>query len=109
MARIHPYSVNGIRVPTIKIDNDVIIYHPWLKVGANRQFVTSAVFGTMDAGINADTGVVETNGFKENGENFEYHPDTGIRIKGFKIPKWEELVQVAKELARSLDTTNYIG
>lgn len=109
LARIHPYSVNGIRVPTIKIDNDVIIYHPWLKVGANRQFVTSAVFGTMDAGINADTGIVETNGFKENGENFEYHPDTGIRIKGLQIPKWQELVQIAKQLAGSLDSTNYIG
>lgn len=109
MASMHPYSINGIRVTTVKVNGKVVIYHPWFKIGANHQFVTSAVFGTMDAGINPETGIVETNGFKENGESLEYHPDTGIRIPGFVIPKWDELVQMATEVAMSLVTTNYVG
>ena len=108
-ARFHPYSVNGVRVTTLKVNGKVIIYHPWLKVGANGQFVTSAVFGTLDAGINATTGIVETKGFKENGEIFEFHPDTGIRIPDFVIPKWNELVEMATEVAMSLDTISYVG
>lgn len=109
IARIHPYSVNGVRVTTVKTANGVTIYHPWFKVGANHQFVTSAVFGTMDAGIDPQTGIVITNGYKENGESLEYHPDTGIRIPGFVIPCWNELIHLAKEVAASLDNINYVG
>lgn len=109
IARIHPYSVNGVRVTTVKTEKGVTIYHPWFKVGANHQFVTSAVFGTMDAGIDPQTGIVITNGFKENGESIEYHPNTGIRIPGFVIPRWEELTHLAKEVAATLDDINYVG
>ena len=109
VSAIHPWSVNGVRVTTVRKGDEVTIYHPWFKIGASHQFVTSAVFGTMDAGINADTGVVETDGYKENGEHHEYHPDTGIRILGFAIPHWDELKSMARELALSLDTINYVG
>lgn len=108
-AVIHPESVNGIRVTTVRCGDTVHIYHPWFKIGANGQFVTSAVCGTMDACINAETGIVETKGYKENGEAFEYHPNTGIKIVGFKIPKWDELLSTAKEVALSLDGVRYVG
>jgi len=109
LACMHPQSVNGIRVTTVKCDGEVVIYHPWFKIGANGQFVTSAVFGTMDAGINPETGMVETYGFKENGENFEFHPNTGMRIMDFVIPNWCELVEIAKNVALSLENINYVG
>lgn len=109
MAMIHPDSVNGVRITTVKDNNKITILNPWLKIGANHQFVTSAVCGTMDAGINEHTGIVETNGYKENGENYEFHPDTHIRIPGFKIPRWDELVSTAKEIAMMLPDINYVG
>ena len=108
-AVIHPESVNGIRVTTVRCGNIVHIYHPWFKIGANGQFVTSAVCGTMDACINPETGVVETKGYKEDGEAFECHPNTGIKIVGFQIPRWNELLSIAKEVACSLDGVNYVG
>ena len=108
-AVIHPESVNGIRVTTVRCGDTVHIYHPWFKIGANGQFVTSAVCGTMDACINAETGIVETKGYNENGEAFEYHPNTGIKIVGFNIPKWDELLSTAKEVALSLDGVRYVG
>lgn len=108
-ASVHPYSVNGIRATTVKVNGKVTVYHPWFKVGAGHQFVTSAVVGTMDAGIDEKTGIVITNGFKENGENFDIHPDTGIKINGFVIPRWNELLEMAEEVASSLDNVNYVG
>lgn len=109
VASVHPYSVNGIRVTTVKHNGKITLLHPWFKIGANKQFVTSAVFGTMDAGINPETGIVETNGYKENGENFEYHPNTNVKINGFQIPRWNELVGIAKEVAMMLPDINYVG
>ncbi len=109
LAEFHPESVNGIRLTTIRIKDRVQVFYPWFKVGANHSFVTSAVFGTMDAGIDPRTGEVVTAGFKENGESYEYHPNTGVRIVGFQIPKWDELVKIATELALSLENINYVG
>lgn len=109
MAQFHPWSVNGVRVTTVKVNGKVHIYHPWFKIGADRHFVTSAVFGTLDAVINPETGVVETKGYKENGESFDVHPNTGIPISGYQIPKWKELTDAATEAAMMLENTNYVG
>lgn len=110
LAEIHPYSVNGIRITTFRKDGKVKILYPWFKVGANKSFVTSAAFGTYDAGIDAETGVVNTDGFKENGESDSVHPLTNITFKGYKIPKWNDLVATVTEMALSLmPEINYVG
>lgn len=110
LAKIHPYSVNGIRITTFKDKGgDIKILYPWFKVGANKSFVTSAAFGTYDAGINPETGVVYTHGFKENGEYDEVHPLTNIKFKDYVIPKWSECIELVTNLAKGLSTINYVG
>ncbi len=109
MAAFHPESVNGVRVPTFRIGDTVHIYHPWFKIGRGGAFLTSAVFGTMDAGIDPVTGVVNSPGYTENSECFETHPDTGIQFTGFQIPRWDELVKTVTEIAMKLDTIRYVG
>jgi len=109
LAIFNPASVNGIRMTTVKVDGEVHIYQPWFKIGRGGHFLTSAVFGTMDAGINEETGVVDTCGETEGGEAWEYHPDTNIRILGFQIPRWDELVAFAKKCAMKLPTIGYVG
>lgn len=110
LAAIHPYSVNGIRISTYRRNGKVSILYPWFKVGANKQFVTSASFGTYDAGIDSLTGVVYTDGFLENGESHSIHPLTGFKFKGYQIPKWDELVKTVTEMALSLpEQINYVG
>ena len=109
LSSIHPYSVNGIRITTLKTDNGIKILYPWFKVGANKSFVTSAAFGTYDAGIDPQTGVVVTDGFKENGESDVVHPLTGIQFKGFQVPQWDSLVDLVTRLASTLTTIKYVG
>lgn len=109
MAAIHPNSINGVRATTVRIGDEVHIFHPWFKIGRHGQFLTSAVFGTLDAVIDADTGIVITPGCSEKNERFDIHPDTGVPILGFQIPRWEELKQTVTELAMSLDTVHYVG
>ena len=109
LAAIHPYSVNGIRITTLRLDNEVKILYPWFKVGANKSFVTSAAFGTYDAGIDAETGIVYTDGYKENGEHDAEHPLTKIQFKGYQIPEWNELLQLVKNLSDRIPTVRYIG
>ncbi len=107
---LNPSSVNGVRITTVRVNNKVHIYYPWIKVAVGGEFVASATLGGFDACINAETGVVETDGFLETGDAIEYHPDTHVKIKGFQIPRWSEVISMAKEVAMKLDTSiNYVG
>lgn len=108
--QLNPTSVNGIRITTIRVNNEVHIYYPWIKVGSGGEFVVSAILGGFDACINAETGIVETDGVMESGKIIQYHPDTHTKIMGFQIPRWNEVVSMAKEVASKLDSSiNYVG
>ena len=109
LAAFHPASVNGVRVPTIKVDGKVTVYQPWFKVGRGGHFITSSIFGTLMAGIDSETGVIDTLAYPEYGEGYEYHPDSGLRMLGYKIPKWDELVEMATQCALKLPTIGYVG
>ena len=109
MAAIHPNSVNGGRITAVRVGDKVNIFYPWFKIGRFGQFLTSAVYGTLDACIDAGTGIVNTPGCSESNERFDVHPDTGVPIVGFRIPKWNELIQTVTELSMKMDTVRYIG
>ena len=109
IAAFNPESVNGVRLCTILKDNDVMIFQSWLKIGRGGNFLTSAVFGTMDAGIDIKTGIVDTAGFTETGEIWYRHPDNNIEIKGFQIPRWDELISLAKECALKVPFFTYVS
>ena len=102
-------SVQGIRINTLLLDGKIVIYEPWIKIGRGGNFLTSAVFGTMDAGIDSATGMIDTFGYTETGEIWEKHPDNGIKIKGFQIPKWNELIELAKDCALRMPFFKYIA
>ena len=109
LAAFNPASVNGVRLSTVNTGGRIHVYHPWFKVGRNGNFLTSAVFGTLDAGIDAETGTIFTPGMSESNEVFDAHPDCGIPFVGFKIPRWKELVGMAKECAARLPRFGYVG
>lgn len=109
LAMFNNESINGVRVPTININGDITIYQPWLKIGRGGNFLTSAVFGTLDAGIDGVTGIIDTPGMNEIGEVFDQHPDNGLPIVGFQVPRWDELILLAKKCAKMLPEFRYIG
>lgn len=110
LAKLHPSSINGIRVTAVVDKNGkVVLLHPWIKCGAGGQFVASAALDGFDAEIDADTGVVISDGYSENGQVYTSHPDSGIKIKGFVVPKWDELKMVVEELMHELPEYRYIG
>ena len=109
ISKLHPASANAVRCTTIRIGDDVHIYYPWLKIGVNGDFATTASLGSLLAGINSATGIIDTVGTGEYGQREKNHPNTHIQIPGFVVPRWDELVDMAKELARSLPTISYVG
>lgn len=110
LAVLHRNSVNGIRITAVRDkDGKVHIFHPWIKAGIGGTFVASAAFDGFDAEIDAKTGVVITDGYQESGNVYKVHPDSGITIKGFQIPKWDELIAFTDEIMDAVPGYRYIG
>ena len=111
MARLHPESVNTVRIPTLKKkDGDIVIFHPFLRAGLDTSVVDNAGSGGILAPVDPETGIVTQEGITEAGKQFLAHPDTGVVFPGFRIPKWEEAVRFAKTLANVIESgVRFVG
>lgn len=109
LSMIHPYSLNPLRITTIRIEDDVLFFYPRISIGNNKSFITNASSGSLVAGIDIETGVIETNGFSEFREEYAIHPMTQVVFKGFQIPQWEEMKEMLTAAAKSLPSIRYVG
>ncbi len=110
LAVLHRESVNAIRATAVRAkDGKIHIYHPWIKVGLGGTFAATAAGDGFDAEIDGKTGIIITDGYQENGKVYKTHPDSGITIKGFQIPKWNELVKFVDEIMNAIPDYGYVG
>lgn len=110
MKAFHPQSTNFVRCSTLLgASGKVNIYHPWLVCGNGGEFFIKGYGNYNLAGINSETGVVETKLCNEHREFYECHPDTNVKITGFTIPKWDELVATVTKMAKMLPLVRYVG
>lgn len=107
MAKLHPQSVNTLRITTLRMNDRVEVLHPFLKIGRGDSVVDNGGAGGILCTINAD-GVVDYTG-DELGRSFDVHPETGEQIVGFCIPRWNEVIEMVKELALVTPTNRYTG
>ena len=108
MAKFHPSSVNTVRVPTIKMQDDVLIVHPFMRMGQHGSFVDNAGAGGIICAIDASCGRVLA-AADEHGHQYTEHPDTKEAIVGFQIPRWDELVGFVKRAALVVPENRYTG
>lgn len=107
---LHPASLNTIRVTTyLDDDGSVKIHLPFFKIGQKDSFVDNGGSGGIFALIDAGTGTVISNGKDERNIIYGRHPDTGVQLKGFRIPEWESLVGFAEEAAHMFPDVRYAG
>lgn len=110
LGRMHPSSVNMIRLTTIVNEHGgVDLVDAWYRVGMHGNDIAAASEGEIYTGVNIETGVVDTNGFTEFGDVFKNHPDTGIQFIGYEIPNWSEAIQFAKDVALRVPSVRYVG
>lgn len=110
MAAFHPTSVNTVRIATFYDKNKKLTkLFAMFRTGSGNSVVDNASSGGICASIDLKTGIIESNGYKKNGEIVELQPDTKHIIKGFQIPQWDELLHLADEVAFAVPYYNYIG
>lgn len=109
LAQFHPQSVNTIRIATFCDAGMVEVLFAALRVGKGESIVDNAGAGGIFASVNTATGIIQSDGYAENGKVYQAHPETGRVFKGFQVPRWQELLDIALTAARMLPQQNYIS
>lgn len=108
LAALHPESVNTLRVVTIKFDDRVEVIRSYLRIGKGNAFIDNASAGGVFGMVNIETGKIYS-ACDKLGHTFESHPDTGIGLIGFEIPRWNEVKEFVKSAAQVLPKVHYVG
>lgn len=99
MASLNPSSVNTVRLYSLVIGEECTFFASFLRMGRNGAIVDNLGSGGLLAGIDLNTGTVFTPGADDTGRCFDTHPDTGVSIRSFQIPRWQELLRFTEEAA----------
>lgn len=103
-------SVNSVRIPSIATQSGLHILQPFFRTGRKGAYVDNTGAGGVFAAIDEKDGTVITDGYDESGNRYEKHPDSHIQYHGWKIPKWDELLDLVGEVHRSLSSIHhYVG
>lgn len=106
--KIYAGSINTVRVVTILKDNEPHVICSYFRIG-NGKFVDNFNSGGMCAPVDVKTGIVQDKAIDKNKQLYENHPQTGVKIKGFKFPNWEEAIEMCKEASKIVPEMGYIG
>ncbi len=108
MSVLHPHSVNSCRVITFLKDGKANVVAAYLKVGRGKH-VDNFNSGGMVVPVEEDRGEVIFPAVNKGGELFEVHPLTNVNIKGFKVPMWKEVIDLAKKASLVVPQVGLVG
>ena len=60
-------------------------------------------------GIDKKYGKLNTDGYDELNVRYVTHPDSGVNLKGYQLPDWEQLIHMCVEMSGQMPTVKYIG
>lgn len=111
MASWNLSSVNTIRYYSF-LDNEgnySVLPHV-IRTGRKGSVVDNGGSGGVFAVVNPETGVVYTDGIDETGKYYSEHPDSGIKYKGWRVPRWQELCEAVEKAHKNyLPNHHYVG
>lgn len=109
MAIFNESSVNTVRVSTFYTRHGIVVPYGFLRTGRKGSFVDNCATGGVYATIDTETGILISSGCTEFGDRFSYHPDSKVVMSGYQLPKWNEAVQLLKEVALQTPNLKYLS
>lgn len=106
---LNPYSVNTMRIVTIRSDTGGHIIYAYLRIGNNGRPVDNLHSGGMFAPIDLDTGRIKYPAYDKERRTFEKHPMTGVTIEGLQIPMWEQAKELCLRASEVVPQMRYVG
>ena len=109
MARLHPQSVNTMRICTDLVDGRVHIAYITLKMGRGGGVCDNSGQGGILCRVDIDTGKICSPATDDYFNVFDKHPDTGIPLVGYQLPMIEEAKALACQAALEIPEVGHVG
>lgn len=101
-------SVNTVRLVTILDQGEVHYMYSVLRMGTGG-LIDGYDAGGIFAPIDVETGKICREGMDLGLKKYKVHPVSQKKIKGFQIPNWDKVLQLAAEAAKRLEGVHMVG
>jgi hypothetical protein len=101
LARLHPGSLNTLRMITVRLDEDVRLVSCVFRVGGGGGCTDNVSSGGMGCGV-ALSGHLRGSALDHDLRRFTHHPVTGVPLAGLEVPAWYEACALTKRLHAQL-------
>lgn len=108
VAAFCPASVNTLRITTLYKDGECHFLYSVFRMGQGA-VVDNFHAGGIAASVDPATGIVLTDAADLAANTFPVHPSSGLVIKGFRIPHWEQILDTCRRIAPIVPEVHLIG
>lgn len=107
--KLNPDSLNTIRVVTSSLNGRSEVMFAVARIGSGESIVDNFHQGGVGVKVNIDKGCLEGQTIDKSGNVSDQTLKTKIKVDGFEIPYWSEIVKMVKEAAKVNDKVNIVG
>ena len=106
---LYPHALNSMRIAIARTgDGKWHCLNPFLKIGRGGSRIDNMSAGGLFVGLD-ENGVAGSAYCKHDDSEFDVHPDTGVAIKGFKVPYFKEALELAEEASKTFGFMQTFG
>lgn len=108
LAKFNQSSVNTLRCITFNTNNGIKTPFFFMRFGRKGKSIDNGAAGGLIVEVNSDNGTLGE-ATDEYGNRFKYHPDSKLNFEGFRIPDWDEAIEICKDISSQIPTVSIIG
>jgi glutathione synthase/RimK-type ligase-like ATP-grasp enzyme len=103
-------AINTIRIVTLltKAD-DVLFLGAKMRFGSNTSYIDNTSKGGVGVGIDLKDGTLVKAGYDKKACRFTEHPDTKKVFEGYAIPHWNDILELAAKVQKSISFNRLLG
>ena len=103
-----PTSVNTLRITTLNYNGECKFLYSVFRMGRG-EVVDNFHAGGIAATVDIKTGKVCTDAADLEANVYPKNPYSNIKIKGFKIPNWDKIIETCQKASGKVEGVNLIG
>lgn len=107
--RIYPHAINTYRIVTILTDNHPQIFYTLIRCGNHGAVVDNLHSGGMFSPVDPDTGKILYPACDKAQNIYDRHPETGVQFVGYKLPCWQEALDMCRQASLVTPAVRYVG
>lgn len=108
-SKLNPKSLNTIRVVTYCLNGKTKVLYAVARIGSGKSIVDNFHQGGVGVKVNIEKGCLEGNTIDKENHESPLTNVTNIKVDGFKIPYWKEIMEMTKEASKVNDNVNIVG